>query len=112
MQPIVAPTFLPMPVEGFQKPSSAAREEQLKKAVDDFASILFSQMFREMRESAAGEDEGGIFGGGDTNVLMHLMDQELAQAYTTASGNTLREAMLHQLLRQDGQDPTQKGAVQ
>jgi Rod binding domain-containing protein len=112
MQPILAPTFMPMPLQGYQKPTGAEREAQLKKAVDDFASILFSQMFREMRESAGGEDEGGIFGGGDTNVLMHLMDQELGKAYTTASGNTLREAMLRQLLRQDGQEPTQRGAGQ
>lgn len=112
MQPILTPTFMPLPAAGYQPPTGAQREAQLKKAVDDFSSILFAQMFREMRESAGGEDEEGIFGGGDTNVLMHLMDQELGQAYTSASANTLRDAMLRQLLRQDGQDPTQKGAGQ
>ncbi|MEB3197116.1 MAG: rod-binding protein [Candidatus Sericytochromatia bacterium] len=97
MQPIASPAFLPLPAAGFQKPDAAARENQLKQAVDDFASILFSQMFREMREAGKDEDEGSVFGGGDTNLFMHLMDQELGDSYARAGGNPLREAMLRQL---------------
>jgi Rod binding domain-containing protein len=97
MQPILSPTFLPIPQPGLQQPTAAARQAALEKAVDDFASVLFSQMFREMRESGDSEDGDAVFGGGDTGVLMHLMDEQLGKSYVASGGNTLREVMLRQL---------------
>lgn len=114
MQPISPPTFLPIPQPGLQKPSEAARKAQLEQAVDDFASVLFAQMFREMREIGGGEngeDGDSVFGGGDTGVLMHLMDEQLARSYVASGGSGLREVMLRQLMAREAMPPVPKGNV-
>lgn len=116
MQPITPPSFLHLPAAGFsyQKPTAEAREAELKKAVDEFASVLYAQMFREMREAGkAGEDdEESIFGGGDTNMFMHLMDQEVGKAYAAAGGNGLKEALYRQLSGRMANQVEPKGAAQ
>lgn len=118
MQPIPPPSFVPLPPAGFSfvKPTAQAREAELKKAVDEFASVLYSQMFREMRESGVDENEEGIFGGGDTNMFMHLMDQEIGKAYAASGGNGLKEALYRQLsgrLATQAENSTEpKGAAQ
>ena len=115
MQPIPPPSFLHLPQAGFsyQKPTAEAREGELKKAVDEFASVLYSQMFREMREAGkSDEDEESIFGGGDTNMFMHLMDQEVGKAYAAAGGNGLKEALYRQLSGRMATQVETKGAVQ
>ncbi|MEB3221503.1 MAG: hypothetical protein VKS61_05450 [Candidatus Sericytochromatia bacterium] len=110
MQPIVTPTFLPIPQPGLQKPTAAARKAELEKAVDDFATVLFSQMFREMREAGEAQDGDAVFGGGDTGVLMHLMDEQLGKSYVASGGSTLRDAMLRQLTSREG-SPTAAGGA-
>ncbi len=115
MQPIQPPSFLHLPQAGFsyQKPTAEVREAELKKAVTEFASVLYSQMFREMRESGkTEEDEESIFGGGDTNMFMHLMDQEVGKAYAAAGGNGLKEALYRQLSGRMANQVEPKGAVQ
>jgi Rod binding domain-containing protein len=103
MQPITPPSFLQLPQPGFsyQKPTAETREAELKKAVDEFAAVLYSQMFREMREAGktegAEDGEESIFGGGDSNMFMHLMDQEVGKAYAASGGNGLKEALYRQL---------------
>lgn len=115
MQPIQPPSFLHLPPAGFsyQKPGPEAKEAELKKAVDEFASVLYTQMFREMRETGqSDEDEESIFGGGDTNMFMHLMDQEVGKAYTAAGGNGLKEALYRQLSGRMATQDEPKGAAQ
>lgn len=116
MQPITPPSFLHLPQAGFsyQKPDAASREVELKKAVEDFASVLYTQMFREMREAGktGEEDEESIFGGGDTNMFMHLMDQEVGKAYASAGGNGLKEALYRQLSGRMATQVETKGAAQ
>lgn len=115
MQPITPPSFLHLPPAGFsyQKPTAEVQEAGLKKAVDEFASVLYAQMFREMRESGKSEeDEESIFGGGDTNMFMHLMDQEVGKAYAAAGGNGLKEALYRQLSGRMANQVETKGAVQ
>lgn len=123
MQPIQPPKFVPLPPAGFSfaKPTAEAREVELKKQVEEFASVLYAQMFREMRESGIVEKEGedgeeGIFGGGDTNMFMHLMDQEVGKSFASAGGNGLKEALYRQLssrmATQAETNSESKGAVQ
>ena len=101
MQPINQPSFLTLPQAGFsyQKPTAEMQDAALKKQVDEFSSILYSQMFSEMRNSGKSEDdeEESIFGGGDTNMFMHLMDQEVGKAFAASGGNSLKEALYRQL---------------
>ena len=123
MEPIKPISIHPLPPAGFSftKPTAEAREAELKKTVNEFASVLYSQMFREMRESGIVEKEGedgeeGIFGGGDSNMFMHLMDQEVGKSFASAGGNGLKEALYRQLSgqmkTQAENDSAPKGAAQ
>lgn len=117
MQPIQPPKLLALPTPGFSftPPTAEAREVELKRAVTEFAAVLYTQMFSEMRQAGKSEDdeEEGILGGGDSNMFMHLMDQEVGKAYATAGGNGLKEALYRQLSgRMASQVDPSKGAVQ
>lgn len=99
MQPInLRPSFMSIPAEGLHKPSHAEQQESLRGQVDEFASLLYAQMFRQMRESGQNEEEGeGIFGGGDTNLFMNFLDEEVGKTFVKQGGSGLRDALYRQM---------------
>ena len=100
MQPIKpTPTFLQIPQDGLQQPSVVMQKEQLKTKVEEFATVLYAQMFAEMREAGKSEEdeENSVFGGGDTNMFMHFMDEEVGKTFVKQGGNALTSALYKQL---------------
>ncbi|MDB5096725.1 MAG: hypothetical protein JWM80_1146 [Cyanobacteria bacterium RYN_339] len=100
MQPI-NPTqaFLQIPKDGLQQPTVETQKVQLKGKVEEFATVLYAQMFAEMRESGKSEEdeENSVFGGGDTNMFMHFMDEEVGRTFVKQGGNALTDALFKQL---------------
>lgn len=114
MQPIPTTNFLPLPsTDGWTKPSLAEDRQRLEQKVEEFASVLYAQMFGEMRRAAASgkedEEEGvmgqsGGFGGGDSEYFMHLFDEQVGKQFAARGGDSLVEALKRQMLgRYDAQ---------
>lgn len=87
----------PLDAPGVLKPGSAAYGEKLEEQVEEFAGLIFSQLVREMREAGASEEGEGIFGGGDTNMFMHLFDQQVGRALAEQGAGGLKDALKNQL---------------
>lgn len=106
MQPIPSSSFLPLPsTEGWTRPTVAEDRTRLEKQVEEFASVLYAQMFGEMRRTAAaGKDEdeegamGGGFGGGDSEYFMHLFDEQVGKKFAAQGGDALVQALKRQML--------------
>lgn len=114
MQPINASSpFMSLPKDGIVQVPVAKQKEQLEKQVEEFASVLYTQMFSEMREAGkSGTDEeegGGVFGGGDTDNFMHLMDEKLAKSFVAQGGNTLKDSLFKQLAGRIDEQAQAKG---
>lgn len=67
-------------------------------AARDFAGILFGYMFSEMRPKA---EEGGLLGGGDSEMFMDFFDQAVGRHFAEGAGGQLVEALVKQLSRAD-----------
>ena len=61
-----------------------------------FAGILFGYMFSEMRPKNE-EDEGGLLGGGDSEMFMDFFDQAVGRHFADGAGGPLVEALVAQL---------------
>ena len=97
MQPITPNTFFKVPAAGWTPPTASEQEAKLKGQVEDFASLLYAQMFQQIRESAKSEDEeGGLFGG-DSAMFAHFFDQQVGKAFAAQEGNALKEALWQQM---------------
>lgn len=100
MQPInPASSFVPIPKDGITPPTVEQQQAQLKTQVEEFASILYSQMFQEMREAGkvSDDDENSVFGGGDTDYFMHFLDESVGHNFVKQGGNSLGDALYRQL---------------
>jgi Rod binding domain-containing protein len=73
-------------------PSSA------EDAAKDFAGILFGYMFSEMRPKAD-DDEGGLLGGGDSELFMDFFDRAMGKHFVDGAGGPLVEALVKQLTK-------------
>lgn len=87
----------PLDAPGVLKPGSAAYAGKIEEQVDEFAGLIFSQLVREMREAGQSEENEGIFGGGDTNMFMHLFDQQVGAALAKQGAGGLKDALHDQL---------------
>lgn len=114
MQPIPTTSFMPLPsTEGWTRPTVAQNRDRLEQQVEEFAAVLYSQMFGEMRRAAATakeDDEEGLFGnsggfgGGDSEYFMHLFDEQVGKRFAARGGDSLVEALKRQMLsRYDAQ---------
>lgn len=100
MQPITpTPAFLPVPQDGLQHPSVEQQKVQLKSQVEEFATVLYAQMFQQMREAGKSDEdeENSVFGGGDTNMFMHFVDEQVGRTFVKQGGNALTDALYKQL---------------
>lgn len=97
MQPINPNTFYKVPATGWAPPTPDEQEAKLKGQVEEFASLLYAQMFQQMREAAKGEnEEGGLFGG-DSAMFAHFFDQQVGKAFAAQEGNGLKQALWQQM---------------
>ncbi len=100
MQPInPRSTFIPMTPEGLQTPTTAETKVKLEGQVEEFATLLYAQMFTEMREAGKNEDDESesVFGGGDTDMFMSFVDQQVGKNFSHQGGSGLKDALLRQL---------------
>jgi Rod binding domain-containing protein len=101
MEPIKPnPPFMPLAHEGFTAATLDVQKTRLKAQVEDFASLLYAQMFEQMRESGKGEEEdegNSVFGGGDTSMFMHFLDESVGRNFIKQGGGGLNDALLKQL---------------
>lgn len=82
-----------LPVE---TPAPGTTDAQLKQTSEDFAAMLFAQMFSAIRPKA-GEGEDSLFGGEqNTELFMDMFDLKMGQAYA-ANGNPIAEQLYQQL---------------
>ena len=99
MQPITPnPNSFKIPAAGWTPPTQEQRAEQLKGQVEEFASLLYAQMFQQMREAAKSDDEenGGLFGG-DSEMFASYFDQQVGKVFASQEGNGLKEALWKQM---------------
>lgn len=87
----------PLDAPGLLKPGSKAYDGKIQEQVDEFAGVIFSQLVREMREAGQSEEGEGIFGGGNTNMFMHLFDQQVGRALAEQGAGGLKDALYDQL---------------
>lgn len=98
MQPVFTPTKLaPLTSAGFQMPTAEEKAAVLNKQVDEFAALLYAQMFRQMRESSESEEGQGLFGGGDTYLFADFFDKEIGKTFAAGDGGALKEGLRRQL---------------
>jgi Rod binding domain-containing protein len=101
MEPIKPKSpFMALPTEGIVAVPKEAQKAQLKGQVEEFASLLYAQMFQEMRESGKGDEEeegNSVFGGGDTSMFMHFLDESVGRNFIKQGGGGLNDALLKQL---------------
>lgn len=108
-QPPELPKRVNLPIMNAVEPAkidkSAAQandDMELKKAAEDFAGMLFAQMFSEMRGTP--DEEGSLFGGEqDTEMFMGFFDQAIGEKYVSTGGNGIAEQLYQQLLK--GKNP-------
>jgi Rod binding domain-containing protein len=113
MQPITTnSSFLAIPKEGLAHPTVEQQKVQLKAQVEEFATVLYAEMFQEMREAGKSDEdeENSVFGGGDTNMFMHFVDEQVGRNFSKQGGNALTDALYKQLAsRLDTQATQQQG---
>lgn len=56
--------------------------QNVEEATQQFVAILYSYMFKTMRESST-DEENGLFSGDHSNMMMGFLDQELGQQMAT-----------------------------
>ena len=103
MQPITPSPLTPFSLtqSGITPTTPAQQKEMLKGQVEEFASLLYAQMFEEMREAGKSEDdeENSVFGGGDTDAFMHFMDEAVGKNFMHQGGGSLGDSLYKQLSR-------------
>jgi Rod binding domain-containing protein len=101
MQPITPnPNSFKIPAAGWTPPTDEQRAAQLKGQVEEFASLLYAQMFEQMREASKSDDDeengGGLFGG-DSQLFASYFDQQVGKVFAAQEGNGLKEALWKQM---------------
>ena len=97
MQPINPNPFFKVPEASWAPPTPEQQQAKLEGQVEEFASLLYAQMFQQMREASKGEDEeGGLFGG-DSEMFAHFFDQQVGKAFAAQEGNGLKQALWQQM---------------
>lgn len=93
------PVLKPLTTTPIAPQSLADQETKLKSTVEQFAAVLYAQMFEEMRKAGDDQDDNGdsAFGGGDTDMFMSMFDQKLGQTLAHQSGSSLATALYKQL---------------
>jgi len=73
--------------------------KQLEEACEDFIGLLYGYMFGQMRSSSTGEDaeEGALFGGEYSQMLLGFMDQEMGKKLAKTSGGGLSQQLFWQM---------------
>lgn len=111
MQPIdLQPKIAPLPSPGWHPPTMEEQKATLKQSVEDFVGILYAQMFQEMREAGHEDNDGGMFGGGDTGAFMGLFDQAIGKQFASSDTSGLKDILFKQL--SSHLDATVKGGPQ
>jgi len=82
-------------LEGIRRHAESSDDTQLKKACDDFESILVNMMFKEMRETVG--ESGFISGGFGEDVFSDLRDRELSQMAARSGALGLSQVLYRQL---------------
>ncbi|MBM3558174.1 MAG: hypothetical protein FJX47_21750 [Alphaproteobacteria bacterium] len=82
-------------------PKSAAAPQTAEEAAKDFAAILFGYMFSEMRPK---EEEGGLLGGGDSELFMDFFDREIGRHFVNGAGGALVESLVEKLTKRADQE--------
>ncbi len=98
--PPASSSLAPIPQNGITHPSLVQKQAQLKEQADQFAAVLYSEMFTEMREAGKNnddDDQDSLFGGGDTDMFMTLLDQKVGQTFSKQSGTGLADSLYKQL---------------
>lgn len=70
-----------------------------KEATKHFVAMLYSYMFKTMRESAS-DEENGLFSGAHANMMMGFLDQEIGKQMAFREGSGLADQVYEQLTGQ------------
>lgn len=100
MQPITPNlNSFKIPAAGWTPPTEEQRATQLKGQVEEFASLLYAQMFQQMREASKSDndEEGGGLFGGDSDMFASFFDQQVGKVFAAQEGNGLKEALWKQM---------------
>ncbi|MFW6030562.1 MAG: rod-binding protein [Halanaerobiales bacterium] len=73
-------------------------DEQLKSLASEFASILFNEMFKSMRNTLS--DDHFLHGGFSEEVFTGMLDQEISQISSEQNGFNSIGRLLYQQLNQ------------
>jgi Rod binding domain-containing protein len=120
MQPITPnPNLYKIPAPGWTPPTDEQRSKQLEGQVEEFASLLYAQMFQQMREASKVSDEGdeeggggGMFGG-DSEMFASYFDQQVGKVFAHQAGNGLKQALWEQMSKTlEAQNAKAKGENQ
>ena len=79
--------------------------EKLKDACNSFVGVLYSYVFSQMRQGGDSEEEGSLFGGDNSQMMMGFLDQSIGQKLAETDGNGLSKQLLWQLKAQQSQPP-------
>jgi Rod binding domain-containing protein len=109
MQPIKsALQAIPLPATGWSPPTPETQHVKLKGQAEEFAGLLYAQLFKAMRE-ASDSSEGGLFGG-DSDMFSTFFDQKIGKTFAEQGGNALEAALDRQLTSKlDAQEKIQGG---
>src|SRR3972149_1875479 len=72
-------------------PKAEIPAQSAEEAAKQFAAILFGYMFSEMRPK---EEEGGLLGGGDSELFMDFFDREIGRHFVDGAGGRPGEALV------------------
>jgi len=67
-----------------------------KDATKSFVAMLYSYMFKTMRESSS-DEENGLFSGAHANMMMGFLDQEIGKQMAYQDGSGLADQVYEQL---------------
>lgn len=101
MQPINPINNFKVPAAGWAPPTAEQQETKLKGQVDEFAAMLYAQMFQQMREAGKSDDDeegggGGMFGG-DSEMFASFFDQQVGRAFASREGDGLKQTLWQQM---------------
>ena len=75
-----------------------------KEATKEFVAMLYSYMFKTMRESAS-DEENGLFSGAHANMMMGFLDQEIGKQMAYKEGSSLADEVYEQMTGKKADEP-------
>src|SRR5438128_7491561 len=98
--PINLPSSAGVPVNidtGTPTMPTNGTDKELHDAARDFVGILYSNMFREMREAGQDEDGEGMFNSFETQMFMGFFDEEVGNKFADQGGHSMADALYNQI---------------